>query len=105
MEDKLITVEVAYALPDQQLIITVQMPQASSIENAIYASGILQKFPEIDLNVNKVGIFGKLANLETSLKHMDRIEIYRGLIADPKIVRRKRAEYAKALKTKLSGKN
>lgn len=87
------TVEVAYALPDKQLIISVQVPQQSNIEAAIHASGILQKFPEIDLTRNKVGIFGKLSKLNTSLRHLDRVEIYRPLIADPKIIRRNRAAH------------
>lgn len=100
VDDNSITVEIAYALPEQQVIITVQIPSQSTIENAIQTSGILQRFPEIDLKINKVGIYGKLAKLETSLRHMDRIEIYRALIADPKVVRRNRAEIAKALKTK-----
>ena len=100
MDEKHITVEIAYALPEQQLIITIQIAERSSIENAIQTSGILQRFPEIDLNMNKVGIFGKLAKLETSLRDMDRIEIYRPLIVDPKAVRRNRAENAKALKIK-----
>lgn len=91
MDKTLITVEVAYALPDKQLITPVQVPQQSNIEAAIHASGILQKFPEIDLTTHKVGIFGKLAKLNVSLRHLDRIEIYRPLIADPKAVRRKRA--------------
>ena len=100
VDEKLISVEIVYALPEQQLIITIQIPERSSIENAIQTSGILQRFPEIDLNMNKVGIFGKLAKLETSLRDMDRIEIYRPLIVDPKAVRRNRAENAKALKIK-----
>lgn len=91
MDEALITVEVAYALPDKQLIISVQMPQQSNIEAAIHASGILKKFPEIDLSIHKVGIFGKRAKLETNIRHLDRIEIYRPLIADPKVLRRKRA--------------
>lgn len=91
MDEALITVEVAYALSDNQLIIPVQVPQQSSIEAAIHASGILQKFPEIDLNMHKVGVFGKLAKLNAHIRHLDRIEIYRPLIADPKALRRKRA--------------
>ncbi len=54
-----ITVEVAYALPHEQLIVPVKMQIGTTAENAIYASGIMKKFPEIDLAVNKVGIFGK----------------------------------------------
>jgi uncharacterized protein len=93
-----ITVEVAYALPNQQLIIPVQVPLQANIHAAIEASGILAKFPEIDLNINQVGVFGKLSKLESALRHMDRIEIYRPLIADPKEVRKQRAEDGKAMK-------
>lgn len=91
MDEALITVEVAYALPNKQLIIPVQVPQQSNIKAAIHASGILQKFPEIDLSIHKVGIFGKLAKLDANIRHLDRVEIYRPLIADPKALRRKRA--------------
>ncbi len=93
-----IMVEVAYALPNQQLIIPVHMPQGANAEAAIQASGILQKFPEIDLKVNQIGIFGKLARLDTSLRNLDRVEIYRPLIADPKEVRKQRAADGKIMK-------
>ena len=92
------TVEVAYALPHQQLIIPVHMPPGANAEAAIQASGILQKFPEIDLKVNQIGIFGKLTKLDTTLRHFDRVEIYRPLIADPKEVRRQRAVDGKIMK-------
>jgi uncharacterized protein len=92
------TVEVAYALPHQQLIIPVQIAPESNAEAAIRASGILAKFPEIDLNVNQIGVFGKLARLDTQLRHLDRVEIYRPLIADPKEVRKQRAEEGKVMK-------
>jgi putative ubiquitin-RnfH superfamily antitoxin RatB of RatAB toxin-antitoxin module len=91
-------VEVAYALPDQQLIIPVQMPPKSNAEGAIQVSGILRKFPEIDLKVNQIGIFGKLTKLDTPLRNLDRVEIYRPLIADPKEVRKQRAADGKAMK-------
>lgn len=90
-----ITVEVAYALPNQQLIVPIQVEAGSNAEAAILASGILQKFPEIDLTTQQIGVFGKLARLETPLRHLDRVEIYRPLIADPKEVRKQRAEDAK----------
>ncbi len=93
-----IMVEVAYALSDQQLIIPIQMPADANAETAIQASGILKKFPEIDLNVNKIGIFGKLTKLDTPLRNLDRVEIYRPLIADPKEVRKQRAADGKAMK-------
>ncbi len=93
-----ITVEVAYALPTEQLIVPVRVQDGISAEQAIQASGILSKFPEIDLSVNKIGIFGKLTKLESPLRHLDRIEIYRPLIADPKEVRKQRAADGKIMK-------
>ena len=91
-------VEVAYALPNQQVILPVKVPTGTNAEAAIHASGLLAKFPEIDLAVNKIGIFVKLTKLETELRHLDRIEIYRPLIADPKEVRRQRAAEGKVMK-------
>jgi putative ubiquitin-RnfH superfamily antitoxin RatB of RatAB toxin-antitoxin module len=91
-------VEVAYALPQQQIIIPVKMNEGATAEDAIKASGILDKFPEIDLSVNKIGVFGKLTKLDSMLRHLDRVEIYRALIADPKEVRRQRAAEGKAMK-------
>lgn len=93
-----ILVEVAYALPHQQVILPVKVPEGATTEQAIMASGILAKFPEIDLSKNKVGIFGKLARLDTVLRERDRVEIYRPLIADPKEVRRQRAAEGKGMK-------
>lgn len=93
-----ITVEVAYALPTEQLIVPVRVQSGVSAEQAIQASGILSKFPEIDLSVNKIGIFGKLVKLESPLRHLDRVEIYRPLIADPKEVRKQRAADGKIMK-------
>ncbi|BCM24806.1 RnfH family protein [Methyloradius palustris] len=86
-----IIVEVAYANPDMQLIVQLQLPKIATVKDAIETSGILLKFPEIDLNINKVGIFGKLCKLEKLLRHHDRVEIYRLLIADPKQLRRQNA--------------
>lgn len=95
---KEITVEVAYALPNQQLIVPIIVKSGTTAENAIYASGIIKKFPEIDLNINKIGIFGKATRLDTVLRHLDRVEIYRPLIADPKEVRKQRAADGKIMK-------
>jgi len=91
-------VEIAYALPEQQVIIPVKLTEGMTAETAIKQSGILDKFPEIDLNVNKIGLFGKLNKLDVELRHLDRVEIYRPLIADPKEVRRQRAEAGKVMK-------
>ena len=94
----MIHVEVAYALPSKQVLLALEVPANSTAEAAILASGILKKFPEIDLNTNKIGVFGKHVKLDTVLRNKDRVEIYRPLIADPKEVRRQRAAEGKAMK-------
>lgn len=94
-------VEVAYARPDRQWLVAVEVAQGATVEQAVRASGILEKCPEIDLAGNKVGIFGKLCKLDQRLRAGDRVEIYRPLIADPKEVRRKRA--AEGKRTKKGG--
>jgi putative ubiquitin-RnfH superfamily antitoxin RatB of RatAB toxin-antitoxin module len=87
-----ITVEVAYARPDVQVILPVSIERGATLEAAIRRSGILLSFPEIDLNVNKVSVFGRLSKLESLLRPGDRVEINRPLIADPKQMRKQRAE-------------
>lgn len=98
MADETILVEVAYARRDQQVLIPVRLPPGATVEEAIRRSGVLERFPEIDLARNKVGIWSKLTKLDTPVRDRDRVEIYRPLIADPKEVRRKRAEEGKAMK-------
>jgi hypothetical protein len=93
-----IRVEVAYAKQDNQALIELDVAPGSTVQEAINRSGILERFPEIDLNENKVGIFGKLARLDTQLNKGDRVEIYRPLIADPKEQRKKRAAEGKQMK-------
>jgi uncharacterized protein len=93
-----IMVEVAYALPARQVIIPVKMAEGATAEAAIQASGIINQFPEIDLSTNKIGVFGKLSKLDAVLRDLDRVEIYRALIADPKEVRRQRAAEGKVMK-------
>jgi hypothetical protein len=99
--DNKIRVEVAFARPDNQLIIPLEVAPEATVEEVIKLSGILDKFPEIDLEENKVGIFGKLTKPSNTLREGDRIEIYRKLLADPKEVRRRRA--AEGKKTKKGG--
>jgi len=89
--DERILVEVAYALPDKQTVIPVSVPAGSRIDAVIEASGILQQFPEIDLDKQAVGIFSQLKKRDDIVQADDRVEIYRDLIADPKEVRRRRA--------------
>lgn len=94
----MIRVEVCYALRERQELIQLSLPTGSTVTQAIEASGICSKYPEIDLATNKIGVFGKLTKLDASLHDRDRVEIYRPLIADPKEVRRKRADEGKAMK-------
>ena len=93
-----ILIEVAYALPKKQLIIPIKVKSGTSAKDAIQMSGIIKKFPEIDLDKNQIGIFGKLTQLDHVMRERDRIEIYRPLIADPKEIRRQRAAEGKVMK-------
>ncbi len=93
-----ITVEVAYALAQRQEMVKVSLSEGASVQTAIDASGLLQKYPDISLTKNKVGVFGKLVKLDASLRDRDRVEIYRPLIADPKEVRKQRAAEGKVMK-------
>ena len=97
-EQSQIKVEVAFAREDSQQILDFMVNEGTTIEQAVEQSGILALFPEIDLTVNKVGIFGKLGKKTATLKEGDRVEIYRPLIADPKEVRRKREADGKKMK-------
>ncbi|MBM3391464.1 MAG: RnfH family protein [Betaproteobacteria bacterium] len=96
-ENGSVSIEIAYALPQRQELVHLSMPEGSTVQQAIEASGLLQKHEEIDLKKNKVGIFGKLSRLDAVLRDRDRVEIYRPLIADPKEVRKKRADEGKAM--------
>ena len=91
-----ITIELIYALPNEQTLLTISVKEGTTIEEAIYQSGILEKYPEISLSEMKVGIFSKVTPLSEKLRDRDRIEIYRPLIADPKEMRRKKAQSKKA---------
>jgi len=97
-ETDTIPVEVAYALPREQLVITLDIPAGATVREAIEESRIQERYPEIDLATSKVGIFGRLAKLDDSLHAGDRVEIYRPLIADPKQIRKQRAKEGKEMK-------
>jgi len=90
-----INVEVVYALPERQYVRTLKLEEGSSVEQAIIASGLLDVRREIDLKTNKVGIYSRPVKLADTLSDGDRVEIYRPLIADPKELRRLRAERSK----------
>lgn len=95
---ELIQVEVAYARPDKQMLIALTIGAGATVEEAIHCSGVLQNFPEINLDVNKVGVFGKLGKLNAPLRAGDRVEIYRPLPVDPKEMRRQRVIQSKKLR-------
>jgi len=80
---------IAYAAPTRQAWLSVELPDGATVKDAIERSGILQQFPEIDLEQQKVGIFSKLTKLDAALADGDRIEIYRPITCDPKTVKRK----------------
>ncbi|OEJ66224.1 RnfH family protein [Magnetovibrio blakemorei] len=82
-------VGVAYAKAAQQVWTNVEVPEGATIRDAIAASGILNKFPEIDLETQKVGIFGKLSDIDSTVDDGDRVEIYRPITADPETVERR----------------
>lgn len=98
----LITVEVAYALPDRQTILEVLVEPGTTAFQAVERSGIVREYPELDIEKAKMGIFGQALGTkglkpprEHELQAGDRVEIYRPLQSDPKEVRRRRAEKAK----------
>ena len=85
-------VEVVYALPGEQVLQALVVIEGTTVGEAIERSGILLRFPEIDLAAARVGIFGRIARLDAPLHNGDRVEIYRPLLADPKDARRRRAD-------------
>ena len=95
MKAPTILVWVVYAPPGEPMHRHLYLAPGSTVGEAIRASGLLAQCPEIDMNRNRVGIFGRLAQLDTPLQDGDRVEIYRPLNTDPKEARRRRAASAK----------
>ncbi len=93
--DQLLDVEVVYARRDVQEITPVRVPRGATIRAAIERSRILDRWTEIDLAVNRVGIFGSLRELGDTVQDGDRVEIYRPLQVDPKEARRRKAAAAR----------
>ena len=91
-------IEVAYALENEAFLKEFEVEKNSTIQEVIELSKVLDKYPEIDLTKNQVGIFAKIAKLDDRLRDKDRIEIYRPIIADPKEVRKRKAAERKAQK-------
>lgn len=86
-----IDVEVIYAEPQSHQLVSLKLPTGSTVWQAVEASGIIRKFPEIDFAKCKLGIFGKITDPDVVVSTQDRIEIYRPLLADPKENRLQRA--------------
>ena len=92
---ELLDIEVAYATAEREIIIALRIPRGSTAHDAINRSGILAQAPEIDLEKNKIGVYGKLCPFDYVLYPFDRVEIYRSLLIDPKDIRRLRASKSK----------
>jgi len=90
-----IRVEVVYALRDEQFMIELELEEGATVREAVERSGILQRYPAMNLEGTPLGIFGRIAGLETRLRDGDRVEIYRALLADPKAARRSRTKSGK----------
>lgn len=80
---------ISYARKEKQVWLQVEIPDGSTVNDAIHASGILNIFTEINLDEQKVGIFGKIIKLNTPISEGDRVEIYRAITADPNKVKRR----------------
>ena len=80
---------VAYSEPGNQIWVTIEVPETATVTDAIKRSGILDQFPHIDLTKQKVGVFRRLVKPDAALRPGDRVEIYRGIIADPETVPRR----------------
>ena len=96
MGEKMLNIEVAYALADKQKIVSLQVPAGTTVRQAALQSGLDRDFPGLDLAASPLGIFGKAVSKadEQVLEEGERVEIYRPLLADPKEVRKQRAERA-----------
>lgn len=87
-------ISVTYTEPGQQVWLRIEVPEGSSVADAIRRSGILDNFPHVDLEAQKVGVFGKVVKLDAPLRPGDRVEIYRAITCDPKAVPRRGGEAA-----------
>ena len=85
-------VGVAYSEHSQQIWMTIEVPDESTALDAIKHSGILKMFPHIDLETQKVGVFGKIVKPDAPLRAGDRVEIYRAITCDPQTVPRRDGE-------------
>jgi putative ubiquitin-RnfH superfamily antitoxin RatB of RatAB toxin-antitoxin module len=98
--ESLIPVEVVYAMPKEQVLIKLEVPQNTTLRQAIRLSALYDRFPFLDSTTAKIGVFSQIADAERLAKAGDRIEIYRELVADPKVTRRQRAAKIKSGRTR-----
>lgn len=89
-------ISVVYAKPERQTSMTVELPDGATVKDAIERSGILKQCPDIDLETQKVGIYGKVVELDAALEAGARVEIYRPITCDPKTVKRRARPEASA---------
>lgn len=95
--DELIPVEVAYARPDVQKLVALEVPRGTTMVEALRRSGLVESFPEIDPATAPLGIFGTvIRDRDHVLGPRDRVEVYRPLLNDPKEIRARRAKEQKA---------
>ncbi|MEJ2347073.1 MAG: RnfH family protein [Gammaproteobacteria bacterium] len=85
-------VTIAYGEIERQVWQQLDVPEGTTVMEVIQRSGLLERFPGIDLQSQKVGIFGKLTKLDATVTAGDRVEIYRPITADPKTTRRRKRD-------------
>ena len=93
-----INIQVVYALPERAELVNIKLPSGATLKTAVEVSGLIQKYPEINLETGRFGVFSRISKPDSELRDLDRVEIYRPLIADPKEVRRQRAAEGKIMK-------
>lgn len=98
MDDRALKVEVAAGLPDRQLVIALRLPAGATVRDALAAAALPSRLPELDLRLDRVGVFGRRCGPDQPLADGDRVEVYRPLKADPREVRRKLAELERLAK-------
>ena len=98
MADNKLVVEVVYALPDEQTLLSLTVEEGATVKDVILQSSLLKEYPELDIESLSVGLFGKATKMTQVVREKDRVEIYRPLIADPKEVRKRKAAEGKKLK-------
>lgn len=97
-ETAMIAIEVAGALPDRQVVVPLQVPAGTTVAEAVNQSGIAERLPGLEIDPDRLGVFGKPRGPDEVVREGDRVEVYRPLTADPKEIRRQLAELARAKK-------